>query len=86
MIPIIIRKDIYGWTNYSGKVTTHKINESAMVYRVSKSKILNDFFVKEQRVDGSCCVQRTQIRYTLMGLGTNHQVKIPSNLFFNIKK
>ena len=54
MIPIIIRKDIYGWTNYSGKVTTHKINESAMVYRVSKSKILNDFFVKEQRVDGSC--------------------------------
>jgi len=42
-------------------VTTHKINENEMGYRGSKSEItelsiVKAISVKEQRVDGSCCV------------------------------
>ncbi len=62
MIPSYIRKAISGWTNYSGMVTSHKMNENEMGYRGSKSKCnfnnkpiqnKNYNFVKEQRVDGS---------------------------------
>ena len=41
-----------GWTNYSGMVIAHKIYESIMDNRVSKSEFLKNF-VKEQRVYGS---------------------------------
>lgn len=51
-----------GWRNFPGIVTTDEINESAMGNRVSKSKKFKkptgthnlNFFVKEQRVYGSC--------------------------------
>jgi len=39
--------------NYSGKVTSLKMIEKEMDYRGSKSAILKNIVVKEQRVDGS---------------------------------
>lgn len=53
MVPSNIRKDISGWTNYSGKVTSQKASEKNMGNRGSKSVLLNNSTVKEQRVDGS---------------------------------
>ena len=52
MVPNYIRKVICGWINYSGKVTSHKIDESQMGNRGSKSDS-NIKSVKEQRVDGN---------------------------------
>ncbi len=70
-------KIISGWTNYSGKVTSHKMNESKMGNRGSNSdklKIANS--VKEQRVDGSKLLIKNQLRCTLMGYESNYQIKI----------
>ena len=58
------------------------MNESEMGYRGSKSiLVLNTNIVKEQRVDGSYCLnlQLRQLRCTLMGFERNYQVRIPSN-------
>jgi len=65
MIPSHSRNAMSGWSNYSGMVTSHRINESWMGNRVSKSNeifcTLCGFlpllysFVKEQRVYGSYC-------------------------------
>ena len=48
-----------GWSNYSGMVTSQKMNENEMGYRGSKSEFQspqpNEISVKEQRVDGSWC-------------------------------
>lgn len=33
-----------GWSNYPGMVTSHKMKETEMGYRGSKSNILNDLF------------------------------------------
>ena len=52
MIPSNIWKCISGWSNYSCKVTSHKMNENEMGYRGSKSDCNTS--EKEQRVDGSC--------------------------------
>ena len=41
MIPSPSRKAMGGWSNYSCKVTSHKMNESEMGYRGSKSDIFN---------------------------------------------
>ena len=46
-------KYMSGWSNYSGIVTSHKIREKIMGNRGSKSAILINIVVKEQRVDGS---------------------------------
>jgi len=54
MIPNYSLKAICGWSNYSGMVITHKMNENAMGNRGSKSVLVSST-VKEQRVDGSCC-------------------------------
>ena len=55
------------------------MNENEMGYRGSKSGILS---VKEQRVDGSWCINPSQflmhLRCTLMGFERNYQIKIPS--------
>ena len=69
-------------------VTSHEMNENEMGYRGSKSNFLTKF-VKEQRVDGSYCINSTQrlqsnlvgmqLRCTLMGFERNYQFKIPSN-------
>jgi hypothetical protein len=91
IIPNYNRKIISGWSNYSGKVTSYKMNENKMGYRGSKSdytdlttvKIIS---VKEQRVDGSWYIKRNYssmyLRYTLMGFERNYQVSIPSNQIF----
>jgi len=67
-------------------VTTHKINENEMGYRGSKSEItelsiVKAISVKEQRVDGSCCVpvSTPQLRCTLMDFARYYQISIPSN-------
>ncbi len=52
MIPSYNWKIISGWTNYSCKVTSHKMSENEMDNRGSKSDLINKS-VKEQRVDGS---------------------------------
>jgi len=88
MIPSYNWKVIDGWSNYSGKVTSHKMIEREMDDRGSKLKLslnrptshkykLN--FVKEQRVDGSLCLINKHIRCILMGFERNYQIKIPSN-------
>jgi hypothetical protein len=56
MILSYIRKVICGWSNYSGTVISHLMNENEMGNRGSKSKFISNVnFVKEQRVDGSLC-------------------------------
>jgi hypothetical protein len=83
MGPNYNRKIISGWSNYSGMVIRHKMNENEMGYRGSKSKS-DKGFVKEQRVDGSWCFthtlnsDRAHLRYTLMGFERNYQIKILS--------
>ena len=46
-------KTVGGWSNYSGTVTSLKMRENKMDNRGSKSAILENIAVKEQRVDGS---------------------------------
>ena len=71
---------ISGWSNYSGKVTSQKMNESEMGDRVSKSSFNALKGVKEQRVDGSCLSSEGKLRYTLMAHESGYPVRIPSNL------
>jgi hypothetical protein len=73
------RKNISGWCNYSGKVTTQKINENEMGYRGSKSVLVSST-VKEQRVDGSYfgSISIPRLRCTLTGCESSYRVKIPS--------
>ena len=85
MIPSYIRKVISGQTNYLGMVINHKMNESEMGYRGSKSEFIIKnpqpkyiYSVKEQRVDGSCFGISPKLRCTLMGDETRYQIKIPS--------
>ena len=72
-------------------VTSHKMTETEMGYRGSKSefiiqnpqpKYINS--VKEQRVDGSYFGKSPKLRYTLMGFERNYQIKILSKQL-NIK-
>ncbi len=89
MVPSHGRKAMSGQNNYLGTVTSHKMNESEMGYRGSKSEFISHIdSVKEQRVDGSYCIKAKskvmQLRYTLMGFERNYQVKIPSKQL-NIK-
>ena len=60
MVPSYIWKYISGWSNYSGKVKSHKMSENKMGHRGSKSvldlniaEVHKSGTVKEQRVDGS---------------------------------
>ena len=86
MIPSYSRKAISGQNNYLGTVTSHKMNESEMGYRGSKSVLINST-VKEQRVDGSYCMKAKskvmQLRCTLMGFERNYQVKVLSKQLNN---
>jgi hypothetical protein len=86
MVPSYSRKVISGQNNYLGMVTSHKMKETEMGNRGSKSDFIKGS-VKEQRVDGSWGLiksNRTTIsnnkslRYTLMGFERNYQIKIPS--------
>ena len=83
MIPSSIRKYICGQSNYLGMVTSHKMIESEMGYRGSKSdSVSHTEFVKEQRVDGSWLLKLAvlirSLRYTLMGFERNYQIKVLS--------
>ena len=84
MIPNYSRKAICGWTNYSGMVTSHNMNENEMGYRGSKSVLVSST-VKEQRVDGSWFIKHKLInlRYTLTGCESSYQIKIPSKQLKN---
>lgn len=85
MVPNSGRKASSGWTNYSGKVTSCKMSENEMDNRGSKSVIFNNIAVKEQRVDGSWCINRLMhLRCTLVNFERNSWAKIPSKQF-NIK-
>jgi len=80
MIPSYSRKAISGQSNYLGMVTSHKMNESEMGYRGSKS-VLRRSTVKEQRVDGSWSnylLSNSLLRCTLMGFERNYQIKVLS--------
>ena len=62
-------------------VISQKIYESIMGNRGSKSAILNDIVVKEQRVDGSWCGNiLPHLRCTLAGFERNYIGKILSKL------
>nr|YP_010130208.1 LAGLIDADG endonuclease [Clavaria fumosa]QPZ51110.1 LAGLIDADG endonuclease [Clavaria fumosa] len=92
MVPSYSRKAISGWINYPCTVISHMMSENEMGYRGSKSTILYKYVgVKEQRVDGSWCINPNLIimhlRCTLMGFERNYQIKIPSKqLNTNTKK
>lgn len=79
-VPSNIRKDISGWTNYSGMVTSLKASKKNVGNRGSKS-VLNTYnTVKEQRVNGSwCSINLLHLKCTLMGFERNYRVKILSN-------
>ena len=86
LVPSYNRKVICGWSNHSGTVISQKIDEKKMGYRGSKSDFITKS-VKEQRVDGSWCINfvSMHLRYTLMGFERNYRIKIPSKQL-NIKK
>ena len=70
-----------GWSNYSGTVTSLKICENKMDNRGSKSTILNNIVVKEQRVDGSWRgVNTPRLRCTLKGFERNRGIKLGFNM------
>jgi LAGLIDADG endonuclease len=64
-------------------VTSRKASEKNVGNRGSKSVIFKsiNFIVKEQRVNGSCFINKNlmKLRCTLMGNERSYQVKIPSN-------
>ena len=87
------RKVMSGWSNYSGIVTSQKMSENEMEYRVSKSSLFLYKGVKEQRVDGNWCfntsnplprrAMQKHLRYTLMGSENCYQIEVLSNQFKN---
>jgi hypothetical protein len=81
-VPSHIWKYMSGWINYSGKVTSLKICENKMDNRGSKSTILKNIVVKEQRVDGSRSIKRDLIglRCTLQGFERNRDIKLGFNM------
>ena len=81
LVPRYTRKGISGPTNDWCTVTSQEVSERNVGYRGSKSVMLNNIAVKEQRVYGSWCGNNLpRLRCTLMGFFQNCQVKIPSNL------
>lgn len=85
MVPNCSWKTTSGWTNYSCMVKSRKMSENEMDNRGSKSVIFKNIAVKEQRVDGSWCINRLMhLRCTLSNFERNYWAKIPSKQF-NIK-
>lgn len=82
LVPNYYRKILSGWGNYSCKVTSGKMIEKEMGYRGSKSVVLKETSVKEQRVYGSWysfSVANLCLRCTLMDFERNYQIKFLSN-------
>jgi len=80
MVPSYSRKAISGQNNYLGMVISHKMMETEMGYRGSKSEFVSQTdFVKEQRVDGSWSIAKFNkmlLRCSLMGFERSYPVKI----------
>ena len=76
MVPSCGWRTISGWSNYSGRVISHKICENKMDNRGSKSTMLNNIVVKEQRVYGSWSIipLLMDLRYALKGLEINRDI------------
>jgi len=76
------RKIIGGWTNHPCTVTSHMIDEKKMGNRGSKSEFLSNS-VKEQRADGSWCINPNfmYLRCALTGFERNYPINYPSNQF-----
>ena len=88
MVPSHGRKTMSGQNNYLGMVTSHKMKETEMGYRGSKSEYITQIYsVKEQRVDGSYFIKAKsklmKLRCTLMGCENSYPVKIPTNQLNN---
>lgn len=81
-VPSCSWKTIRGWANYLGMVTSLNMSENEMDNRGSKSTILNNIVVKEQRVDGSWSIksQLVDLRCTLKGFESNRAIKLGFNL------
>ena len=79
LVPSFSRKDISGWSNHSCKVISQKTSEKNVGNLGSKSVLLNNIAVKEQRVYGSW-YGFPYLRSTLTGFKRNYQVKNLSNL------
>lgn len=72
MVPNYSWKTISGWSNYSGKVISCKMSENEIDNRGSKSVILKNITVKEQRVNGSWCINHLMhLRCTLVNFERN---------------
>lgn len=71
-----------GWSNYSGKVTSLKMRKNKMDNRGSKSAILENIAVKEQRVDGSWFInpRLINLRCILQGFERNRDTKLSFNM------
>jgi hypothetical protein len=80
-VPSYSWKTISGWTNYSGMVTSLKMSENSMDNRGSKSAILKNIVVKEQRVDGSWFIKShlINLRCTLQGFERNRDITLRFN-------
>ena len=81
-VPSYSWKTICGWSNYSGMVISLKMRENKMDNRGSKSAILNNIVVKEQRVDGSWFIKShlMNLRCILGGSERNRDIKLGFNL------
>ena len=79
-VPNYSWKTICGWSNYSGMVTSLKMSENEMDNRGSKSAILKNIVVKEQRVDGSWFKPGLNLRCTLQGFERNRGIKLGFNI------
>ena len=79
-VPSYTWKGICGWINYSCMVTSLKASKKNMGDRGSKSAILDNIAVKEQRVNGSKYgINFPYLRCTLTGFERNYPVKFPSD-------
>ena len=83
LIPSHPWKMMSGWSNDSCMVTSQRMSENEMGNRGSKSVTIA--IVKEQRVDGSWCINTNymHLKYTLKGLERDYRVKIPSKQLNN---
>ena len=81
-VPNCSWKTTSGWSNYSGTVISLKICENKMDNRVSKSTILNNIIVKEQRVDDSRSINShlMDLRRTLKGFEKNRGLSLGFNM------
>jgi hypothetical protein len=80
MILSVAWKSISGWSNNSGIVTSHKMMETEIGYRGSKSSDNKTLLVKEQRVNGNMFdyLRMSNIRCTLKGFERNYLTEVSS--------